>query len=70
MKHYNQTEGATMETKYAPPYVCLVVGYFLKEEIKLFPIELSELFQLKKLKLLNKYSEDIWTMHFYYYQPW
>ena len=55
-----------MGTKCAPPYACLVVGY--KEETKLFLIELQKLSKLKKLKLLKKYSDDIWTMDFYYGQ--
>ena len=61
---YNQTEGTEMGTKSVPSYACLVVGY--KEETKLFLIELQKFSKLKKLKLLKKYSDDIWTMDFYY----
>ena len=53
MKRYNQTEGTTMGTKCARPYVCLVVGYFLKEEIKLFPIKLPKLFPTEEIKIIK-----------------
>ena len=49
---YNQTEGTAMETKCAPPYACLVVGY--KEEAKLFPIELPKFFSTEEIKIIKK----------------
>ena len=49
-----------MGTKCAPPYACLVVGY--KEEAKLFPIELPKFFSTEEIKIIKKYSDDIWTM--------
>ena len=55
-----------MGTKCAPPHACLVVGY--KEETKLLRLSYQSFSKLKKFKLLKKYSDDTWTMDFYYGQ--
>ena len=55
-----------MGIKCAPPHACLVVGY--KEETKLFRLSYQSFSKLKKFKLLKKYSDDTWTMDFYYGQ--
>ena len=57
---FNQVFGTAMETKCAPPYACLTIGY--QDENKLFTQELPKYFSVEECELIKevfkRYMDD------------